>query len=204
MIYLYIFPGVILSSVFLYFCVRQIHYIKPNLLYTFSASTILCYTALFIFRPGNIYLNNAVILLVSLAVGSIIGRLLSSDYGLLAFLIAASVADIVSFTGGFTDKIITNFRSGESDLLLYLAIMVKNSSGLIPVIGIGDLVILTALFFALKRLNYSNILCFLAPLTGLLAALITGIIAGGIPGVPFLAASVMIFIFIQKRKGMNP
>ncbi len=69
-----------------------------------------------------------------------------------------------------------------------------------PIVGIGDLIILTATFSGLRRVAHRGPLTFAFPLGGLLLALVVGLIAGKAPALPFLAAATLLFAALHRRR----
>jgi len=105
--------------------------------------------------------------------------------------VVAGVADILSATGGLTRTLSSAYRDGTSDLLLLLSVSIRFDGRPQQVIGIGDLVVLAALFFALSRLGDRGLGALLAPLAGLAVALVVGVVFGGVAAIPFIAGATL-------------
>ena len=125
---------------------------------------------------------------------SAIGRALTSSPALIAFCITAGLVDFFSFTGGLTARIIADYKQGHNLWLQYLSITARLSGQIVPIIGIGDLIILGSVYFALSQLEYNGWLSFLFPLGGLLIALGVGLLKGGVYAIPFIACATILYI----------
>ena len=82
----------------------------------------------------------------------------------------------------------------------FLTISVPVQGNIVPVVGIGDLFILGGIYFSLKKLNYSDWESILVPMSGLLLALIVGLLFGGVFAIPFIALTVTLYIVYKKRR----
>jgi hypothetical protein len=122
---------------------------------------------------------------------------------LIIFSIAASAADLYSYTRGATARISDNYQDGSSDLLTYLMISLPIEGRIQPLIGIGDLFIISTIYFALVRLAYKGPQLLLAPLSGLLIAIVIGLMVGGIFGIPFIAATTILYMFLANPAPQN-
>lgn len=161
---------------------------KPSTQWALTGAFAIFFATVIVSRPGTLILSNAAVLGLSVGLSLVLGRTLKSFGALVAFAIVISVVDIVSFGGGLTKRIITDFEAGTSDLLRYLAIAIRLEGGLQPLVGIGDLCIMGALFIGLTRLHGRPVRAGAVLLAGLSAAVSVGILVGGAPGLPFLAA----------------
>ena len=162
-------------------------------------ATLLIIYVFIIFLQVPIWIiRNITLLLLSMICGSVIGLLLKTTGSLFFFCIAASIADIVSFFGGPTSKLLDAYREGSNHLLVYLSISLPVAGRMQPVIGIGDLIILAAIYFSLSRLGYRGFLTAVIPLSGLIFALVIGLITGSIFAIPFIALSTTIFISTRR------
>jgi len=193
-----IFIVTVISVLIVFIGIRLISKLKKGILLGVTLPVILVYVGLLIIQPDNLLISNALVLITSIMVGSLLGMLISNEASVIVFSVTAAIVDLVSFSGGITAKIISNYQSGGSLLLHYLSISIPVGSKIIPIVGIGDFIIVGAIFYSLKRLNYTNTECFLVPTIGLLIALVVGLIVGGIYAVPFIATAVIVF-FIYRR-----
>ena len=160
------------------------------------------YALLLIWQPDGIWLSNASAVIVGGCLGFLLSRLLTSSAAVIAFLLTATVVDLLSFSGGFTDEILQAYRSGESELLRFLAVFVNSEGGTRAVIGVGDLVILTASYLGFQRATASEVEPAFWLLGGLSAGLALGLLVGGLPGVPFVAAGAL--FFVARRRWFPP
>ena len=161
---------------------------------------VLCvHLALFLLRASNWIISDITVMLTAMLAGSLIGSSLNSRSDIIAFCVAAALADVVSFSGGLTSKIIAEYGQGQSQLLAYLSITVPLDGGITPIIGIGDAIILSGIFTALRRMGHIGIGAFLYPLIGLLAALTVGLVVGGIFALPFIGAATILYLWISYR-----
>lgn len=156
------------------------------------------YALLLLFKPDYWILINVVVLSVAGIGGSGLGLIVSSKVSLITFCIVASVVDIYSATQGATSNIVDNYREGSSDLLRYLAISMPVDGAVRPIVGIGDFLIMSVVYFVLLRLGYSQMALVLAPLSGLVLAILVGLLVGGIFAIPFIAATTILFLSIQE------
>lgn len=150
-----------------------------------------------VLRPGLWPVNIVLVLAVGIAVGVAIGRSLGSAGALIAFLVAVSVVDVVSFTVGPTRWIVEGYTSGRSDLLLHLAASFPVAGRMVPLVGIGDLVVLSAVWDAGRRLGYPPLGLAGVLSVALLAALAVGLAAGGIFFLPFAALALAPYFWLQ-------
>jgi hypothetical protein len=135
-------------------------------------------------------------MIIAVMGGSLIGFLLKSQSSVIAFAITASIVDVLSFSGGLTNKIIANFYESKSLLLQFLAISIPLKGKTAPIVGIGDLLIMAALFYALLKLKYPGWQCFVVLLSSLLLALALGLFTKGIFGIPFICGAGVIYLLI--------
>lgn len=155
---------------------------------------LVLYGAFLAVKPDGWLLTDIVVLSSAAMIGSGLGLFIASKASLIAFVIAASVVDVVSATRGVTEKLVEGYRDGTSELLNYLVISIPWQGEIIPVVGIGDFFILVAIVFALARLGYKGPLAILAPLAGLLIALSVGLATGGIFAIPFIAGTTIVLV----------
>ncbi len=162
---------------------------------------ILVYGGLFLLGPRHWLITNWAVLAAAVAVGSAIGRLLKSPPSLYSFGLAASVADVLSYTRGVTFWLLSDPRQEANPLLSLLTISLPAQDSLQPVVGIGDLIILAALTFAFLRMGYRSPGLILAPLAGLMAALLIGLRIGGIFAIPFIVGAALIALRVRQQRG---
>jgi hypothetical protein len=148
--------------------------------------------------PENWVLIDVVVLSVAGIGGSGLGLFIRSKSSLITFCIVASVVDIYSATQGVTSNLADAYREETSDLLRYLVISMPVGGSVEPIVGIGDFFIISAICFVLVRLGYNRSQLLLAPLSGLLLAIIVGQLVGGIFAIPFIAATTIVYLSMQE------
>ncbi len=185
---------IILAAIVVFFSARRLGTVERKTRWLLLAGVSISYVLLLILQPRSWILSNTIVLGVSVLGGSLIGRLLRSEGAVISFCIAAGVVDFLSFSSGPTAWILKACEDGTSYLLAYLCITIPLADGLQPVIGVGDLIILAALYFSLSKLGFPAPGTFIAPLAGMLAALAVGLVSGGIYALPFVALTTSAYI----------
>jgi hypothetical protein len=170
----------------------------------FAVPAVIAYAALLVWQPAFLFLSDLAVLVVAVALGSLIGSTLRSPGAVVGFIITAAIIDLFSFSGGLTRLIIDSYRSGESRLLEYLAFSLPIGGRVAPLIGVGDLLILSALFYSLAKLGYPRLVTATVLLVATLAALFVGLAVRGVPGLPFLAGAVLLYAFYRERLRPQP
>ena len=197
---LLIFAAIIITVGLEYLGVRITSKLTRVKIITLAIVLIVVYGALIMSHVDNIWVSNASIIVVSVGVASVLGTLLSHEVSIISFLFVSSITDIFSFFRGITASINAHYLSGGSSALRYLAITLSINGTIQWIVGIGDIVIIGTAAFALRRLNYSDGESFLVPLSGLLAGVVFALVVNrGIPAIPFIAASVILYIVYKKR-----
>jgi len=69
-----------------------------------------------------------------------------------------------------------------------------------PIVGIGDLAILAALFTGFSDVGFRGWLPFVVPLIGLLLALGVGLLVGGTPALPFIAGTTVVYVLWRRKQ----
>jgi hypothetical protein len=134
----------------------------------------------------------------------LIARGLSSAASVAAFLIVAAVIDVVSMSGGATRFLLDRYRDGTSDLLQYLTLVVPVRARIVPIVGIGDLIVGGAAALALLGVGLRPAAVLGAIVGGLLAALSYGLWRGGAPAIPFIAVAVLVLVWAGGRPRRRP
>ncbi|MGE5321700.1 MAG: hypothetical protein ACM3SW_02485 [Actinomycetota bacterium] len=161
---------------------------------------LLIFAAICITRPGSWIVSTGAVLVTAIFAGTAIGRSIKSEPSLIAMCVAAAVADVVSVSVGLTHKMFAGYTSGQSQLLVYFCFSVPIGNVIAPLVGLGDLLIMGALFCGLRNLTYAATETFAVPVTGLLAALVIGLaVRHGVPALPFMAGSVAIYILARRK-----
>ncbi len=193
------FSTVIVSGIIVYF-LTQLMTKNKNSIVAITATVTFAFYAMFLFyRPEGWLLIDIIILLVAGIGGAGLGLFISSKPSLITFVIVAGAVDIFSVKGGVTSKLVENYKNGTSDLLNYLVISIPIDNSLKPIVGIGDYFILAAVCFAMIRLGYTKPQLLAAPLSGLLIALIVGLVVGGIYAIPFIALTTVLYATLVKQ-----
>ena len=167
-----------------------------------SGGACILYVLLLLWRPDSAWISNPMVILAGSSIGFLLSLLLSSTASVLAFLLTAAVVDLLSFSGGLTNTILSDFRAGGSGLLSYMAVFVETGGQTHAVIGVGDLAILTASYLGFHRATGLDTEPALWLLGGLSVALGLGLAFGGLPGIPFIAGGAL--FFVAKRKWLTP
>lgn len=191
-----IFATAILASVLVYTISRQLAKLTSRSVAIGAVASFGLYGLFLFMKPDNWILIDVVVLCIGAIGGSGVALFLNSKPSLITFLIVASAADLYSFTQGATSRISDSYQDGSSDLLTYLVISLPTEGQLQPLIGIGDLFIVSSICFALVRLGYVGAQVLLAPLSGLLLAIVIGLMVGGVFGIPFIAATTILYLVL--------
>ncbi len=150
-------------------------------------------------RPAQLVLSNAVVVASSAAVALALGAGLRDQRSLISFAITASVADIISFAIGPTRALLDRFGGSTGTLVTYLALTLPWQGRRLPVVGIGDLVLLGVFFLAVRQLGFGAAVSWAPPTVGLLVALAVGLLVGGVFGIPFMTAAVIALLIARQR-----
>ncbi len=162
-----------------------------------SFFVLFLYGLLLWFQPGNWLLSDLVVLLVAVIIGHLIGTAIVSKPAFVTFLLTVALVDFLSFSGGLTAKIISDYREGNNLLLQFLSVSIPLNSKVIPIIGLGDLVVISSIYVGLIRLGYPRWESSLVPLVGLLLALMVGLAIGGVSALPFIAGIVISYVLLR-------
>jgi hypothetical protein len=170
-------------------------------------AVVIAYAVVLWLQPPSLVVSNTAVVGVAAVAGAAIGRTLRSKPSIVAFSVAASVADVVSFGVGPTNRLLENADRTVGSLISYLALSIPHAERIVPVAGVGDLLLLSVYIVALKTVGASAPARFVIPLTGLLAALAVGLASGGAFGVPFMAAAVIVYMQVVahgRRQAAEP
>jgi predicted acyltransferase len=159
------------------------------------------YVVILITRPSPVPVGGLLGAIASSLVGALFGAYVVSNLpGLVAFLVTASALDILSVRSGPT-KALFDTASGGDGLVYYLVVLLPWEEGFIPVIGVGDLFGLAVIFAALLGMGAGKGMTSLCGLSGILLALAAGLLLGGVPAYPLLAAlAVPLAVWTERRK----
>ena len=198
-IYLIIFVATLIACVLVFVGTALTLKLGWRALVSGTILVALIFAAICVTRPGSWVVSTGVVLVTAIFAGTAIGKTIKSEPALIAMCMAAAVADVVSFSVGLTHKMLTSYMSGGSQLLVYFCFSVPIGSVIAPLVGIGDLLILGALFCGLRNLGYSATETFVVPVTGLFAAVVIGLLVNSIFALPFVAGSVIIYILVKRK-----
>jgi hypothetical protein len=163
------------------------------------AASLVALGALLAMQPSYGLWMNLVTLAASAAGASWIGPSIRSHGALIAFLAVVAIVDFLSFSGGLTASISETYRRTGEGPLLYLSVSVPLENHLQPIAGVSDFMIGAAVAIAMRQLRFSRLEAIAAPLSGLLGAMVIGIIVGGIYALPFLALSVGGWTWVRRN-----
>ena len=158
------------------------------------AVILIAYIALLWYRPASLAISNISLLTTAAIVATAIGVRFKAVQPIIVFSVAASIADILSFTIGPTRSVLEGSDRAAGSLISYLALSIPAPDTIVPVVGIGDLMVLGIYFVALKQIRVPPFARLALPLAGLLAALGAGLAMGGAFGIPFMAAAVVVYL----------
>lgn len=200
-----IFLVALAAAILMYFGVQLTARIRrPTAVAAVSLGVIALYCVYLMAGKHDLIISNIVVVITSILVGSGLGLLLGSKPAFLSFCAVASIADIISTTTGPTKTISQAYHKSGSELMLLLSISFQMENRIQQIIGIGDLTILAAIFYSLHRLGYRATTALVAPLLGLLTALVIGLFTGGVFGIPFIAMGGIFCIWFQEKRTQAP
>lgn len=162
-----------------------------------TAGVVFVYTGLLWLRPASLLVSDAIVLAAAAVIGTAIGSRFRDPAAITAFAIAAAIADILSFTLGPTRSLLEGADRSPGSVVSYLTVSVPAAGATVPVVGLGDLLILTTFVVALRRVGAPPVAGATVPTTGLLIALAIGLALGGAFGIPFMAAAVVTYLHLR-------
>lgn len=162
---------------------------------------MLLYVLVLLLRPSNLIVSNVALLLAATSVGATIGYVLGSRGAILLFCLVMAVIDSVSFNEGLTRGLLQVYASSDGDLLRYVALTIPIDDRILPVIGFGDLLVLSALHSGLYQLAMPTLLSVTALLASLIVAVFVGLSTGGVPALPVIAAGAAILMLARPSIG---
>jgi len=180
---------------------RWVPRIAPSWTKPLAGCCLLTYCAVLVLRPSTWPVMDLAVLTGAVGCVLLLERGLRTPGAVAAFLVVAAVVDMLSVSGGISRALVERYREGTSDLLLYLTLVVPIRNRVIPIVGIGDLLIGGAAATALLRLGLRPVAVMGTFAIGLLTALAYGLWRGGAPAVPFVAAAVL---FLVWRHSIRP
>jgi hypothetical protein len=160
---------------------------------------LVAHLVLLILHPPSLIVSNVVVLGSAVGAGVLLVRLVPTPGALAALAIAASVADIVSFSSGPTRWLLGGGWGQTWAGLSYLAISLPVNERVVPIVGIGDLLLFPTFYLGLSSLGWDRRISFGILAGGLLAALAVGLTRGGAFGIPFMALGVLVLLLPSGR-----
>lgn len=162
------------------------------------AALCAAYLGLLLWRPESLWISNTLVVMGGAAIGLFLSRILGSKESVVAFLVAAAVVDLISFWRGPTDAILRAFETGGTSILTYMAGILNVGGSQFAVVGIGDLLLLTAAYLGMRAHTGHGVAPAVWLLVGLLVAVAVGIPLGGVPGIPFILLGALGFLLWAK------
>jgi hypothetical protein len=159
-----------------------------------AIACLLGYVTVLVLRPSVWPVIDVAVLAGAIAGVLFLERGLLTPGAVMTFLAAGAVADFVSMSGGLSRLLIERHRTGTSDLLLYLTLVAPVGDRVIPIVGIGDLLVGGTAATALLRLGLRPVAVMGAITIGLLSALAYGLWRGGTPALPFIAGAIFLLV----------
>lgn len=170
------------------------------------ASSSFCFVLAWRFGAPPL-LSDLALLAFACTIGFGIGRGIGSPGAAIAFLVTAATVDTVSFATGVTRALLRGYVEGRSHALEHLSLTVPLLGRAVPVIGVGDLILLAATAGILRRLGHGAVPAILVPTLPFVLALAAGfLLRTGVPALPFLAVAVGAFLITGGRpmRGASP
>lgn len=84
-------------------------------------------------------------------------------------------------------------------LLRFLALSIPIDGRVTPLVGVGDLLVLGALFVGLLHIHGQAWRAAAVLVVGLFVAIAVGLYVGGVAGLPFLGAAAMLDAWVASR-----
>ena len=179
---------------------RLATFIPPSRRRLLAGALILTYAAALAFRPSAWPVIDLAVLAGAVGGVLFIERGLQTPGAVAVFLAVAAVVDLLSFSGGFTHILVERYRAGTGDLLLYLTLVMPVRGRIIPIVGIGDLLVGGSAAMALLRFRLGPAAVMGTIAAGLLSALAYGLWRGGAPALPFIAVAVFLLVWRHSSR----
>jgi len=183
---------------------RLVLRLSPRRAKPLAASFLLIYGVVLVVRPAAWPLIDLAVLTGAVGGVLLFGDGLRTPAAVIVFLGIAAVVDLWSMSGGLSRTLVERYRSGTSDLLLYLTLVAPIRGHAVPIVGIGDLLVGGSAATALLKLGFRPAHVMGAIVIALLSALAYGLWRrGGAPAIPFIAAAVLILVFAREARRSN-
>ncbi|RME46864.1 MAG: hypothetical protein D6791_07220 [Chloroflexi bacterium] len=140
--------------------------------------------------------TSILLLAVCAGVGTLVGWWIEERRVLMIALPVAAISDLVSVLtpAGPTRQVMEDAARGGK-LLTYMSVSVPFQGDILNVVGFADLMLLAVVIVALRNMGAGWLLAFAVPFAGFVLALIAALFLGTIPGLPFLAATTLAFLY---------
>lgn len=178
--------------------------LPDRVLLAVTAAVLSAYGGLMWLRPASLIVSDSIVLIGAAAIGTAIGCRLRDPAAITAFAVAAAIADVLSFTLGPTRGLLEGADRSAGSVIAYLAVSVPAAGTVVPVVGLGDLLVLATFFVALRRVGAPFPARAAVPTAGLLVALAIGLLLGGAFGIPFMAAAVIAYLYLHRTPTPEP
>lgn len=160
-----------------------------------AVAGLLGYGIVLVLRPPGWALIDTAVLAGAAGGAVLLAHRLSSPASILVFLAVAAVADLVSTSVGPTAAVVDQYRQEQSDLLLYLTVVIPLEGRTVPIVGVADLFVGGAAAGALLRQDFRAGPVFGAVALGLVLALGFALWRGGIAAIPWMTATVALLVW---------
>lgn len=200
-----IFGMIILVTFLMYKGTRYVSRLTRPWFWSILVAILVIYSIMLWLKISPWLISDTIVMIIALLVGYAFGLTVRSFSALSGFCIAAGIADFISFTFSsvLTSKIINDYEQGYNLLLQYLSITIPLSSRMVPIVGIGDLIIIGSIYVSLNKLGYNDWFSFLSPLVGLLMALCIGLLVNGIFALPFICGAIIIYLLLKSKTHLS-
>lgn len=182
------------------FAARLAGAISPSRRKLLAGALLLAYGAVLALRPSAWPVIDLAVLAGAVGGILLIEGGLQTPGAVAVFLGVAAVVDLLSFSGGFTHILVQRYTAGSGNLLLYLCLVIPVHGRVIPIVGIGDLLVGGAAVTSLLRLGLRPVAVMAVIAVGLLSALAYGLWRGGAPALPFLAVAVFFLVWRHSAR----
>ena len=166
--------------------------------------SLLLDAALFLSGVRQPAFTSILLLLICAGAGTLVGWWIEERYILMIALPVAAISDLVSVLTpvGFTQQVVEDAAHGGK-LLTYMAVSVPFQGRILNVVGFADLMLLAVIILALRNMGARWLVAFAVPFAGSVMALVVALTVGAIPGIPFLAATTLVYLLLRPG-GQRP
>ncbi len=178
--------------------------IGPKVSALVALSLGVLYAGVLITRPAPVIAGGIVGGVAAIAIGAWLGSaVLPNLPGLVTFLLTASVLDVMSVRGGPT-RALFDAAGSDGGFVYYLVVLLPWQDGFIPVVGVSDLFGLAVILACLLAMGCQRWLALACGLSAMLFAFAAGLLLGGVPAYPLLAAfAVPVAVWTHRRRAAD-